>query len=69
MHKNFVIHRDIKPENIVLVHVIIILFREFLKYAILVGPSTAPKKSGPLSAALPYTYPLKFWKETHTIKK
>lgn len=37
MHDNNIVHRDLKPENVVLSHVNLILFREFVKYVISAG--------------------------------
>lgn len=41
MHRNDILHRDLKPENVVMSHVHIRVCREFVKYAILDGPSAA----------------------------
>lgn len=55
MHKHKILHRDIKPENIVLVHVLLLLFREISSSATSDGPSTRRRSSGLPSAARPST--------------
>lgn len=70
MHKNLVIHRDLKLENIVFAHVPYIHhLREWSKYAIWDGASTARRTSAPPCAALRSTSPQKSSRENSTTPK
>ena len=69
MHKHEVIHRDLKLENIVLSHVKILVCREWPRSVILDGRCTARVNLGPLSAALLFTFLLKFSAESNTTRK
>ena len=59
MHKHSIIHRDIKLENIVLSHVNIYSFREWLKSVISDGQSTVPRNLDLPCVELPSIYPLR----------
>jgi len=61
MHELHIIHRDIKPENIVLIHVFILICREFLKYVILVGQFVAQKSLDQHYVELHYIYHHRFY--------
>lgn len=60
MHKHDIIHRDIKLQNIVLCHVIVLLLREWQKYAILDGQCIALENLGQQSVEHRFIYLLKY---------
>jgi serine/threonine protein kinase len=55
MHKHKILHRDIKPENVVLVHVLLLSFREMLNSVTSAGLSTKRNNYDQLSAERLYT--------------
>lgn len=69
MHQKLIIHRDIKLENIVFTMVLFALFREWLKFVILDGPSTNPNSLGPPSVELLFTSPQRSSLAKNTTKK
>lgn len=63
LHGKGIIHRDIKPENIVLIHVLLIQFRAFLRYVISDNPTFSQRKKDNFDkpyAGHRYTYLLRF---------
>ena len=72
LHSNRILHRDLKPENVVLVHVILSGFRDYLRFVILESRVSVTWRKGNFEkrcVGLLYTFPHRYYKDKSTTKK